>query len=667
MYKYLLFSEPQSLVFYSSATALARHDSHYFAITKMKHLIFRSNKGDSVKANIPLAKALQLSRSENVSLLKVLSMESSCQSKDSISSRVFSANDLSPSSDLENDTANLNVSPGLDQKSNSDHTYTHTCSLLMGTSKLNFFVVLINMQNQKILQIQKVNFGYKSTLKRLSSNSRLFSPRPGLTLLVSSNFLFYMTSEEPRFKLLKILKEKAISVQVDFQKKDQIYILGRKFLIFGKIQQLPGGALSFNETLRMPNKRKFIEMRAMRKKLVFMNKHKQLRIYELDKQDFTYKIEIFQSFKQQLKFSNLEVINGDIICVHDQKYLYCLSLKMNQIWQIINLNDSHFAILPDGQVLTLQPKSENLYSVAQIKFKTYQKANKINKYMSLSKYEKLKIVFGYLTRRFLKLYKFPDYNKVIYNLLLKMNLSNGLIKQPEFKVEVLKLYNLISDFSLKVDRGAVKPSSLTNLETTNSRLDRGSAYESTKSGTSSTSPSPRASPIKKKTMNYMVVKPYVDVRLPRKNGPKEKTSDCQILEKIMIKGQKHYQKFLRFKATDPYPKDCIDSVYARFQSRLKRISSGKLYISNCVRFCKRNPMMLAEQLFFVSYKFNMTNNIKLLHCIFMGVDLWIWASPLSRKFYYQVVLDGVREKNKVIKNKMLECEAENNTSSLVVM
>jgi hypothetical protein len=637
----------------------------------MKHLIFRSNQKESVKANIPLAKPLQLSRSENVSLLKVLSLESSpCNSKDSISRSTSSAQSLGPSSNfnMENDTANLNVSSGGDKNFNSTDNQSQTCSLLMGTTKLNFFVVLINMQNQKILEIQKVNFGYKSTLKRLSSNSCFISPRPGLTLMVSSNFLFYMTSQEPRFKLLKILKEKAISVEVDFQKKDKVYILGKKFLTFGELQELPGGAMSFNETLRMPNKRKFTEMKAMRKKLVFMNKHKQIRIYELDKEDFTYKIEIFQSFKQPLNFAKLEVINGDIICVHDQKYLYCLSPKMNQIWQIVNLNDSHFAILPDGQVLTLQPKSENLYSVAQIKFKTYQKANKINKYLSLSKYEKLKIIFGYLTRKFLKLYKFQDYNKVIYNLLLKMNLSNGLIKQPEFKVEVLKLYNLITDFSLKVDRGAVKPSSMNNLESANqSRLDSGSAYESNKSGISSTSPSPRSSPIKKKTMNYMVVKPYVDVRLPRKNGPKETTSENQILEKIMVKGQKHYQKFLRFKQGDPYPKDCIDSVYARYQSRLKRINSGKLYIKNCVRFCTRNPLVLAEQLFFVSDKFNMKNNIKLLHCIFMGFDLWLWASPLPRKVHYQVVLNGIREKNKAMGNEILEFKSENNKSSLAVM
>jgi hypothetical protein len=667
MYKYLLFSEPQSLVFYSSATALAEHNSHYFAVTKMKQLIFRSKEKECVKANIPLGKVLQLSRTENVSLLKVLSLETSSSDMKSTSVKnEFSSSMTSPSSNFntENDTANVNVSSNEIKNSNATAHIGKTCSLLMGTTKLNFFVVLINMQNQKILEIQKVNFGYKSTLKRLSSNSCFINPKPGLTLMVSANFIFYMTSQEPRFKLLKILKEKALSVQVDFQKKDMLYILGKKLLIFGKIQELPGGALSFNETVRLQNKRKFIEMKAMRKKLVFMNKHRQIRIYELDKQDFTYKIEIFQSFKQSLKFSKMEVINGDIICVHDQKYLYCLSIKMNQIWQIVNLNDSHFAILPNGKVLTLQPKSENLYSVAQIKFKTYQKANKINKYLSLTKHEKLKIIFAYLSRKFLKLYKFQDYNKVIYNLLLKMNLSNGLIKQPEFKVEVLKLYNLINDFSLKIDRSAVKPSSMNNLERahgSSKRFDSGSALESNKSGISSTSPSPRVSPKKKKTLNYMVVKPYVDVRLPRRNGIKESSSDCQILERIMIKGQKHYKLFLRFKKSDPYPNDCIDSIYARYQSRLKRIEKGKMIMKNCVRFIKNDPLFLADQLFFISSRFNMKNNIRLLNCIFMGIDLWLWASPMERKIGYQVVLNGIKEK------QLLEPSSENKNLSLAVV
>ena len=670
MYKYLLFSEPQSLVLNSSATALTSNDSHYFAITKTKHLIFRSSQKGSLKAQIPLEKALQLGRSENVSLLKVVNLESSCQSKNFSSNWTSLAQTTGFFSNFksENDTMDLNVSSSFAKNSNSIGSLPGTCSLLLGTSKLNFFFVFINMQDQKILGIQKINFGYKSTLKRLSSNSRFISPQPGLILLISSNFVFYMTSEEPRFKLLKILKEKVISVQMDFQKKDQMYILGKKFIIFGNIQELPGGVISFNETLRLPNKRKFIQMKAMRKKLIFMNKYKQLRIYELDKQDFTYKIEIFQSFKQQLKFSKMEVINGDVICVHDHKYLYCLSPKMNQIWQIINLNDSHLAILPDGQVLKLQSKSDKLFSVAQIKIKTYQKANKINKYMALSKHEKLKIIFGYLTRKFLKKYKFQDYNKVIYNMLLKLNLPNNIIKQPEFKIEVLKLYNLITDFSLKVNRPVVKQSYSANSYTPNNpQVNSGSAHQSTNSGNCQTSSNQKTIPKIKKTMNYMVIKPYVETKLPRKNGVKKTTSENQILEKIMIKGQKHYQKFLRFKAKDPYPKDCIDSVYARFQSRLRRISSGKLYIKNCVRFCRVNPLGLAEQLFFISYKFNMTNNVKLLHCIFMGVDLWLWASPFSRKIYYQVILDAVREKNKWKENKMVELEMENNKKSLVVI
>ena len=111
------------------------------------------------------------------------------------------------------------------------------------------------------------------------------------------------------------------------------------------MEELPGGRITFQETMRLPNTRKFVGMKAMKKKLIFYNKYKQIRIYELDKQDFTYKIEILQSFKQPLDFSDLCVINEDVIAVHDQKYLYCLSLKMNRIWQIVNLND----ILKEGE------------------------------------------------------------------------------------------------------------------------------------------------------------------------------------------------------------------------------------------------------------------------------------------------------------------------------
>ena len=652
MYKYLLFSEPQSLVFYSSATALAQYSSFYFAITKMKQLIFRSKDKNANKASIPLSKPLQLSKSETVPLMQILSLDTSVSSKPSL---VLESNSNSSSnvrtSFSENNGSISNVSLPNDNTPMNTERKGQTCSMLLGTSKLNFFIVLIDLQSQKILEIQKVNFGYKSTLKRLSSNSRFISPKKGLTLLVSANFVFYITPNEPRLKLLKILREKALSVEVDFLNKNQLYILGKKQLIFGCMENLPGNGISFKETQRLTNKRKFIGMKAMKKKLVFFNKHKQIRIFELDRQDFTYKIEINQSFKESLNFSNIYVINGDILAIHDEKYLYCLSLKMNRIWQIINLNDSHFAVLPDGQILTLQPKSENLFSVAQIRIKKYQKANKINKFLSLSKFEKLKIIFAYLTRKFLKLFKFQDYNKVIYNLLLKMNLSNGIIKQPEFKAEVLKFYNLITDFSLKIDRSAVNGSKIRRLNVQTNPQDSGSALRSNRSA-SSTSPSPQKK--KKKNLNYMVVKPFVDIRLPRKNSPKMKQSNEVILKSIMVKGQKHYNKFLRFKEFDEYPNDCIDSIYARFQSRINRIKSGKRYLTNIVRYFTKDPMEKAEHLFFFAYKFEMKNNYKLLHSIFMGFDLCNWVSPIQRKFYYQVLLNGIQNKNRFLKLEFID-------------
>ena len=639
MYKYLLFSEPQSLVFYSSATALAQHSSYYFVATKMKQLIFRSTAANSVKATLPLTKALQLSRSETVNLMHVLSLEEGVTKKGRMSSKGGQQGPTVYGSSNENESNMGNMSRLESASIEAEDKQTSTCSLLLGTSKLNFYVMLIDLHFQEIREIQKVQFGYKSSLKRLSSNSKLVALREGLTLLVSANFVFYLTSNEPRFKLLKIMKEKVLSLEVGFQNKDELYILGKKQLIFGKLETIPGGRISFQESRTVANKRKFIGMKAMRKKLVFFNKHRQLRIFELDKEDFTHKIEVFQSFKQPLDFGDVHVINGDILAVHDQKYLYCLSLKMNRVWQIVNLSDSHFAVLPDGQILTLQPKSENLFSVAQVHLKTYQKANKINKYLALSKYEKLKVIFGYLTRKFLKLFKFQDYNKVIYDLLLKMNLSNGLIKQPEFKAEVLKLYNLITDFSVKVDRSAVKASKDSRVKT-----EGGSVYGSSHSRRSSTSPSPQSSPKKKKkNLNYLVVKPFVEIRLPRKNNINEMSEEA-LMKKIMCKGSRHYSKFIDFRRKDNTPSDSIDSVYARYQSRLIRIQKGKFYVNNLLKYLKKNVFELVGHLFFICIKFNMKNNVKYLHCLIMGFDLDRWMSPVNRKVHYQVLLDGVNKK-----------------------
>ena len=54
MYKYLLFSEPKALVFYSSATAIDRFESYLFATTKMRQLIFRETSPNATKASINL-------------------------------------------------------------------------------------------------------------------------------------------------------------------------------------------------------------------------------------------------------------------------------------------------------------------------------------------------------------------------------------------------------------------------------------------------------------------------------------------------------------------------------------------------------------------------------------------------------------------------------------
>lgn len=324
---------------------------------------------------------------------------------------------------------------------------------------------------------------------------------------------------------------------------------------------------------------------------------------------------------------------------------------MNRIWQIVNVSDSHFAILPDGQTIYLDPKNESIKSVSQIVLKTYMKHNKFNKYLSLPKYEKLKIIFAYLTRKFLKMYKFQDYNKLIYKLILKMKLSNGIIQLSEFKSEVLKFYNMISDFSIE-DR-EINNDSLTNLTNelvsfSDSPLNNSKKGSVKASSIASLAGSEKNTKIrissKIKSSNYMVIKPMVDIKLPRKQTSNNGENTELVLQRIHSKGNKHFQKFIRFKMNEDKNNDCLDSIYARYQSRLKRIKLGKFYLKSISKIWKQNNVEKAESLFFFSYKFNMKNNKKLLHSIFMGIDSYMWMSRSQRQFYYRRINQDVLNK-----------------------
>ena len=666
MYKYLLFAEPKALVFYSSATAIDVFNDLYFATTKMRQLIFRAGDDPSSKSNLPLDKALKLKPRETINILKVLRVTW----KDSVGN---------PGKDERRRTSKGNIKlinqipkQGMEggsgpQKASSG---SRVVTLLMGTNKLNFFEILLDLKLKKIEKAKRVQFSYKSSLKRLSSNSKFVLAGRRQVLMVSSNFIFYYSEHEKKFRLLKLMREKIINVEPDYISPDTLYILTKKTLMFGKITSLNNNALAFKETFKEPNKRKFIGFKAMRRKLAFFNKQRQIRIFELDKQDFTYKIEIFRSFKTPFDFEKLHVVNGDILAIHDENYLYSLSLKMNRIWQIVNLSDSHFALLPSGEVISLRKQSENLFSVSQIKVKTYMKQNKVNKYLMLTPYERLKVVFAYLSRKFLKMFKFQDYNKVIYKLLLKMNLSNRVIKRPEFKPEVLKFYNLISHFSCKMKDGqhptsmlacppvpakplyqnASRRRSLQTLPQPSSSPPSSPEHftepvmvqppdmESEISSTASTSPS------KSRKYNYVVSKPYIDIRLPRKNSPRNKPDPQAQLKKIQLKGSAHYQKFLRFRSFDPYPKDSIDSVYARYQSRLQRIKLGKTYIRSLKILRSIHPKNLAGELFFITDKFNLKNNFNFLVSIFMGIDQYLWLSDVNRRLTFSCLVVETKKK-----------------------
>ena len=646
MQKYLLFSEPKSLVFYSSATALDNLGSYYFAATKMRQMIFRESNSEIPKASIRLDKVLKMSRSESISLLKIMSIEKKGLKTSSLTGE--------PSQSLDQGMAQAESTASL---GHDKGVVPRVAAVLLGTSKLNFYLLLINLETCKVIQTQKLDFAYKAALRRMSSNSRFIKVTEKLVLLVSANFIFYFNVNENRFKLLKLLREKALSVELDYENKSSIYILCRKNLIFGKLNQLGENLITFEEESKQPNKRKFVGMKAMRKKIVFFNKQRQIRIFELDKQDFTYKIEIQKSFKQSFDFKNLHVINGNILAFHDDKYLYSLSPKMNRIWQIVNLADCHYAVLPSGEVLTLQPQSENLYSVAQIRCKTYSKGNKINKYLALSKYEKLKVIFAYISRTFLKMYKFQDYNKVIYDLLLKMNLSNPIVRQPEFKPEVLRLYNLITSFSIKYESVSPQASRMPQDDSSMGRASESSEGprrrslqpsmgNETKDTPKSINQNNQAIKISKKSFNFMVVKPFVDIRLPRKNGSNEFLDEQLILKKIQQKGLCHYLKFLRFRQRDEFPKDSLDSVYARYQTRLQRIHRGKFFLNSISSFYENNNPAKADSLFFFASKFNLHNNIKLLHAIFMGIDSYFWVCRLERNFHFRVLHIGVQRKRK---------------------
>ena len=651
MYKYLLFSEPKSLVFYSSATAIDRFDSYLFATTKMCQLIFRENSANATKASINLKNTMKLAGSESLAFMKVIRITR--QSSDQIGQK-------NPINDFRN-LSPVNIK-SKNVSSNLDRTFKSvTAKILIGTSKLNFYVLTVDLISKKVTNCESIVFSYKSSLKRLTSNSKIIPLSDGKVLLLIANFIFYWTPFDTRFRLLKILKEKAISVEIDydFENEKKIYILCKKHIIFGEIMEMRNGTMTFQESKKELNKRKFKGMKAMRKKLIFFNKEKQLRVYELDKQIFTYKVEFMQGFKQSFDYKDVHVINGDILTFHDSKYLYCLSLKMNRVWQVVNVSDSHYVILPDGKVLTLQSQSENLFSIANLTLKTYQKHNKINKYLALKNpIEKVRVIFAYLAKKFLKMFRFGDFNKVIYKLLLKMNLSDGLVKTPEFKPEVLKLYNLIRDFSVKSHTLSPpdSPQSLTNISgnSCNASLspcsssmrelpsETASDQPESISSSSSVSRHPLVKP--PKTLNYMVVKPFVNIQLPRKNAEKKDEDESVHLQKIALKGRKHYQKFLLFRTKDAWSKDCIDSVYARFQTRLQQIQSGKLHIQSIVKYFIYDFQSRVEALFFFSKRFLMKNNIKLLHSIFIGIDSYMWCCAPERMLHYRVIKISIQRK-----------------------
>lgn len=639
MYKYLLFSQPKSLVFYSSATAIDRHSDYYFAVNKMKQLIFREGTPGADKSTLSLDKLLKLSKSENVNLLKIISIQA------------YPSDPFQDESPRNSNEGSIATSP-----INSSQSIEKQADILIGTNKMQFFMLHLSINTSSMTKITKLEFSYKSILKRLSSNSRLIQFNQNKVLLITSNYILYLNKNDTRFKLLKVFKEKILGFEFDCQNQHKIYVLCKKELIFAEIREVAGGNLAVEVLSKQVNKRKFVGMKSMKHKIVFFNKLCQIRIYEKDKDEFTYKIEIMKSFKQNIQFDDLYIINDEIICFHDEKYLYSLSLKMNKITQIVNVSDCHHLILPNGQILNIQTKSENLISVSEIKIKTYFKSNKINKYLSLSKYEKLKIIFAYMSKKYLKMYKFQDYNKVIYDLLLQMNISNVIVKQPEFKSEVLKLYNMISDFSVKSNYVSPPVSPIINddikINKKSATFDKRNSLQILPNSSRAESKSGQtdllicSSTTKNSSQNkFMVHKPLIEIKLPRKHSNGSRLNENLALHKIKLKGNKHYVKFMRFKSIENNKIDCVDSIYARYQSRLERIHKGKYFIQSFNRFYKRNDFVKADLLFFYSHKFDLKNNFKLLYSIFIGLDLYFWMCPPQRNLYFRRIRQDVLNKH----------------------
>lgn len=315
-------------------------------------------------------------------------------------------------------------------------------TFLVVTSKFNVYSFSIDYCANLISNVKVLPFKFGSSLKgglpiRLCVNKSLL-------IISSGRFLFYFSSKENQFKILKLLNEDVLAIRFGKDNDDRVFILTHKTISVLSLVK-DGGTL----ILKLMHKESVANPLALAKVgecLVVLDTSRYIRIYDIETQSWRSKFALVTSTKELIEVIALSVCSEDRLIAFSDKYAFVLRKGIDKVTNILIIKEFDYIAL-DDDFLKFERSSDHLSTIATIKSETYTEENKHTKFYQQTPDNQLSILLSFMSKQFLKQKQIQSAKDCVESLLNRLQLRSSVYHLSQFKKTILLFCSLIKDFT----------------------------------------------------------------------------------------------------------------------------------------------------------------------------------------------------------------------------
>jgi hypothetical protein len=394
--KEITFAKPAGFSFCNEAVGLVKRGDDYFALTSASNLVYQLTGGDKKVVN--MAQVLKLADDESFKCFQAIGE-----------------------------------------------------SFVAVTSKLKVLSFAVDFESNRVKNLKELPFKFAESL-RGASTVRLHLNK-SLLMISSGRFLFYFSSKENQFKILKLLNEDVLAVKFGGQTDDQMFILTNKTITIATLVNDNGSlSLKISDKVSVAHP---LGLAKVGESLLILDTSGDICKYDIGSKRWKGKFALATSSKEMIEVQAFSVSGDNRLVLYSDKYAYVLRKEMDKVSYVLAIKEYDYIALED-EFLKLERSGDHLSSVGTIQSASYTSETQSSKFYRQESVDQLSILLSFMSKQLLKQKQIHSAKETVETLLNRLQLKTCVYHLPQFKKSILLFYSLVKDFT-SVNRSSTSP------------------------------------------------------------------------------------------------------------------------------------------------------------------------------------------------------------------